>query len=1527
MMLLARAISQNFSSPTNNRLRVSSNTKNQVVVQDGRVDIQTKNGGNGGNVNKNVEQNRNQMFNAGNGSDESNQIVQRVPRTDSTPNKAIMQCYNCNEKGHYARNCQKPKVRDAKYFREQMLLAMKDEARSYLSNEENDFMLDNAYGEELLDDLTTSVMLMARLQPADGTTDTVPSYDEKAELQTFKDRVKIFESQTVQYSTYKETCDDLKPKKVFKERENQYLEDVLDLKEKLSSHDRIVYKMGQSLQTIHMLRKKPNKIYDPFLKAGLGYQNPERLKKVIAAQPKMYDGDMLHSDKLKIHSSDSEETLEDAEESQNKMKDKMIQVNYDKINGLYETFVPQQELFAEQTYFSIPSTSNNSYESKDVPSESPTYTYGDVRTENQNLLMTISELKNKLCTIEKGKNVNTKFDSSETLGKRVCVTPFNKQITHKPMNASNTKDNSDRSKPVTSQCTSNKNVITRGMYKINKQDMKTPGSKANTNVSNFTGVESSHSVRRSTTKDIKSKNSILKNTKSSSTYMWKTLNNACLDSNKSDTKTLNVCQTNACISNSKTVKACVNVVNDGSNIVCISCGNDVFLNSYENCVARHALSRKSSVKRALFSSPLAAQSKHLGATSVVTKSRLSVATTPTTISKVSSVLTPSSDSRNTRTLSSYMNYKIATSKKWFEYQHGFNWTPNSKSVQTPSSVIKSKTSVRSKTHTPVTTLKWVVKLSTLPPAFVSCAAGLGHNLFSVGQFCDGDLEVTFRSNTCYVRNLEGDDLRMGSRDSNLYTISIFEMAASSPGKSKKASLPSKLVPSTESKLKLLHMDLCGPMRVANEAPDMIIDFVNQVQQNLKAQILTIRTDNGTEFKNEKLRSFYAKLGIVHKNSIARTPQQNGFVERRNRILVEAARTMLIFSKAPEFLWAEAIATACFTQNRSIIHTQHNKTPYELIRGRKPNVQYFHVFGSLCYPTNDRDDLGKMKPKADIGIFIGYSESSRGFRIYNRRTKKIMETIHVKFDELTTMASECNNLEPEINCTNFTNSSEDSQSIPSKSDLDILFGPLFEEYYSTNDAPPVVSSSNKQVANAPNSPVMNEVADEFVQEDVADFDGYMFHDAPQTPKFEVAESSSTYHDPSNIRNIIAIKQIWKNKTDAESMIIQNKSRLVAKGCRQEEGINFEESFAPIARLEAVRIFVAYATHKNFPIFQMDVKTAFLNGLLKEEVFVRQPDGFVDPEFPNHVYHLKKALYGLKQALRACEMKFFLELRVHQSPRGIFICQSQYTMDILKKHGMGKCDTVSTPMATTKLDVDLQGTPVDQTKYRSMIGGLVYLTASRPDIDYATFVCARYYARPTDKHLKEVKRIFRYLRKTINMGLWYSKDSGFELIAYADADHAGCNDDCKSTSGGIQFLGDKLVSWSSKKQDCTAMSSAEAEYVSLSACCAQVIWMRTQLLDYGFRFNKIPIYCDSKSAIAISCNPIQHSRTKHIKIRYHFIKERVEKGTIELYFVGTEYQLADLFTKALPKERFKFLVHKIGMRCMTSLQLERLAKLSS
>nr|GEY18738.1 retrovirus-related Pol polyprotein from transposon TNT 1-94 [Tanacetum cinerariifolium] len=342
-------------------------------------------------------------------------------------------------------------------------------------------------------------------------------------------------------------------------------------------------------------------------------------------------------------------------------------------------------------------------------------------------------------------------------------------------------------------------------------------------------------------------------------------------------------------------------------------------------------------------------------------------------------------------------------------------------------------------------------------------------------------------------------------------------------------------------------------------------------------------------------------------------------------------------------------------------------------------------------------------------------------------------------------------------------------------------------------------------------------------------------------------------------------------------------------------------------------------------------------LTEEVYVVQPDGFVDPDHPGKVYRLRKALYGLKQAPKAWydELSQFLMskgftkgLQINKSPRVIFINQANYALEILKKHGMEKEQSIGTPMATKpKLDADLSGKLVDQTDYRSKIGSLMYLKSSRPDIVQKVCYCARYQARPTEKYLKEVKRILRYLRGTIDMCIWYPKDSGFELTAFSDVDHAGCIDTRKSTYGGIQFLGDKLVSWMSKKQDCTAKSSAEAEYVVLSASCAQVMWMRIQLKAYGFNYNKIPLYCNSQSAIAISCNPVQHSRTKYIHTRYHFIKKHVKNDIIELYFVRTEYQLADMFTKALPEDRFKYLVRRIGMRCLTPVELEVLANESA
>ncbi|GJZ54786.1 retrovirus-related pol polyprotein from transposon TNT 1-94 [Tanacetum coccineum] len=354
-------------------------------------------------------------------------------------------------------------------------------------------------------------------------------------------------------------------------------------------------------------------------------------------------------------------------------------------------------------------------------------------------------------------------------------------------------------------------------------------------------------------------------------------------------------------------------------------------------------------------------------------------------------------------------------------------------------------------------------------------------------------------------------------------------------------------------------------------------------------------------------------------------------------------------------------------------------------------------------------------------------------------------------------------------------------------------------------------------------------------------------------------------------LIKLKWIYKVKTDEFGGVLKNKARLVAQRFRQEEGIDFEESFTPVARIEAIRIFIANAAHKNMMIYQMDIKMAFLNGELKEEVHVSQPEGFVDQDNPSHVYKLKKAMYGLKQA-----------------PRAWYDMMSSF---LISQHFS-------------------KGT-VDPTLFTWHAGNdLLLVQTYVDDIIFASTNTAMY-----NEFSNQILLMCSVSGKAYRKAL---------TSAYADADHAGCQDTGRSTSGSAQFLVDKLVSWSSKKQKCTDISSTKAEYISLSGWCAQILWMCSQLTDYGFQFNKIPLYCDNKSVIALCCNNVQHSRAKHIDVRYHFIKEQVENGIVELYFIRTKYQLADILTKPLPRERFNFLIKKLGMRSMSPETLERLAE---
>ncbi|GJZ02508.1 putative ribonuclease H-like domain-containing protein [Tanacetum coccineum] len=343
----------------------------------------------------------------------------------------------------------------------------------------------------------------------------------------------------------------------------------------------------------------------------------------------------------------------------------------------------------------------------------------------------------------------------------------------------------------------------------------------------------------------------------------------------------------------------------------------------------------------------------------------------------------------------------------------------------------------------------------------------------------------------------------------------------------------------------------------------------------------------------------------------------------------------------------------------------------------------------------------------------------------------------------------------------------------------------------------------------------------------------------------------------------------------------------------EGIDYDEVFAPVAKIEAIRLFLAYASFKDFVVYQMDVKSAFLYGKIEEEVYVCQPPGFKDPDFPDRVYKVEKALYGLHQAPRAWNKTlstYLLDngfqrgkidktlfiimdkgLQVKQKEDGIFISQDKYVTEILKKFGFSDVKTASTPMETHKpLLKDADGEDVDEHLYRSMIGSLMYLTSSRPDIMFAVCACARFQVNPKSSHLHAVKRIFRYLKGQPKLGLWYPKDSPFDLVAYTDSDYAGASLDRKSTTGGCQFLGCRLISWQCKKQTVVANSTTEAEYIAASNCCGQVLWIQNQLLDYGYNFMQTKIHIDNESTICIVKNPVFHSKTKHIEIRHPLIK---------------------------------------------------------
>ena len=873
-------------------------------------------------------------------------------------------------------------------------------------------------------------------------------------------------------------------------------------------------------------------------------------------------------------------------------------------------------------------------------------------------------------------------------------------------------------------------------------------------------------------------------------------------------------------------------------------------------------------------------------------------------------------------------------------------------------------------------------------------------------------------------------------------------AACQAGKQVGSSHHTKNVMTTSRPLELLHMDLFGPvtylsiggskyglvivddfsrftwvffLQDKSETQGTLKRFLRRAQNEFELKVKKIRSDNGSEFKNLQVEEFLEEEGIKHEFSAPYTPQQNGVVERKNRTLIDMARTMLGEFKTPECFWTEAVNTACHAINRVYLHRLLKKTSYELLTGNKPNVSYFRVFGSKCYILVKKGRNSKFAPKAVEGFLLGYDSNTKAYRVFNKSSGLVEVSSDVVFDET--------NGSPREQVVDLDD--VDEEDVPTAAIRTMAIGDVRPQEQKEQDQP---SSStmvhpptqdDEQVhqqeacdqGGAQDDHVMEEEAQPapptqvraMIQRDhpvdqilgdiskgvttrsrlvnfcehysfVSSIEPFRVEEALLDPDWVLAMQEELNNFKRNEvwtlvprpkQNVVGTKWVFRNKQDEHGVVTRNKARLVAKGYAQVAGLDFEETFAPVARLESIRILLAYAAHHSFRLFQMDVKSAFLNGPIKEEVYVEQPPGFEDERYPDHVCKLSKALYGLKQAPRAwyeclrdflianafkvgkadptlftktcdgdlfvcqiyvddiifgstnqksCEefsrvmtqkfemsmmgeLNYFLGFQVKQLKDGTFISQTKYTQDLLKRFGMKDAKPAKTPMGTDgHTDLNKGGKSVDQKAYRSMIGSLLYLCASRPDIMLSVCMCARFQSDPKECHLVAVKRILRYLVATPCFGLWYPKGSTFDLVGYSDSDYAGCKVDRKSTSGTCQFLGRSLVSWNSKKQTSVALSTAEAEYVAAGQCCAQLLWMRQTLRDFGYNLSKVPLLCDNESAIRMAENPVEHSRTKHIDIRHHFLRDHQQKGDIEVFHVSTENQLADIFTKPLDEKTF-------------------------